>query len=111
MVHQMRLHPEPFEKIKNGTKIIEMRLFDEKRQKIQIGDKIEFENRANGDKVSAIVMALYRFSSFEELYRALNKRDLGYEDDEEAKPEDMSQYYSEDDIRQFGVVGIEIHKL
>lgn len=107
----MRLHPEPFEKIKNGTKIIEMRLFDEKRQKIQIGDKIEFENRANGDKVTAIVMALYRFSSFEELYRALNKRDLGYEDDEEAKPEDMSQYYSEDDIRQFGVVGIEIHKL
>ena len=107
----MRLYPEPFEKIKNGTKIIEMRLFDEKRQKIQIGDKIEFENRANGDKVSAIVMALYRFSSFEELYRALNKRDLGYEDDEEAKPEDMSQYYSEDDIRQFGVVGIEIHKL
>lgn len=107
----MRLHPEPFEKIKNGTKIIEMRLFDEKRQKIQIGDKIEFENRANGDKVSAIVMALYRFSSFEELYRALNKRDLGYEDDEEAKPEDMSQYYSEDDIRQYGVVGIEIHKL
>lgn len=107
----MRLHPEPFEKIKNGTKIIEMRLFDEKRQKIQVGDKIEFENRANGDKVSAIVMALYRFSSFEELYRALNKRDLGYEDDEEAKPEDMSQYYSEDDIRQFGVVGIEIHKL
>lgn len=107
----MRLHPEPFEKIKNGTKIIEMRLFDEKRQKIQIGDKIEFENRANGDKVSAIVMALYRFSSFEELYRALNKRDLGYADDEEAKPEDMSRYYSEDDIRNYGVVGIEIHKL
>lgn len=44
-MHQMRLHPEPFEKIKNGTKIIEMRLNDEKRQKVQIGDKIEFENQ------------------------------------------------------------------
>ena len=111
IMHQMRLHPEPFEKIKNGTKIIEMRLNDEKRQKIQIGDKIEFENRANGEKLSAIVMALYRFSNFKELYRSLSKRDLGYADDEEAKPEDMSQYYSEDDIKKYGVVGIEIHKL
>lgn len=111
ILHQMRLHPEPFEKIKNGSKIIEMRLNDEKRQKIEIGDKIEFENRANGEKISAIVIALYHFATFKDLYNSLNKRDLGYADDENADPNDMAQYYSEEDIQKYGVVGIEIHTL
>ncbi|MBU1091861.1 hypothetical protein KKA27_03305 [Patescibacteria group bacterium] len=33
--------PDPFERIKRGEKKIEIRLFDEKRQKIKIGDIIE----------------------------------------------------------------------
>ena len=37
MLHKMKL-----ERIKNGTKPIEFRLYDEKRQQIKIGDKIEF---------------------------------------------------------------------
>lgn len=40
MIHLMKLQPSPFEKIKDGTKTIEMRLFDDKRRKIQIGDTI-----------------------------------------------------------------------
>ena len=31
MKHEMKLNNEPFERIKNGTKTIEMRLNDEKR--------------------------------------------------------------------------------
>ena len=42
MLHKMKLNESPFERIKNGTKTIEFRLYDEKRQKIKIGDKIEF---------------------------------------------------------------------
>ena len=42
MVHQMKLLESPFERIKNGTKTIEFRLFDEKRKQIKIGDQIEF---------------------------------------------------------------------
>ena len=33
MRHQMRLFREPFFRIREGQKIIEVRLFDEKRQK------------------------------------------------------------------------------
>lgn len=36
----MRLHKEPFELIKNGSKTIELRLYDEKRQMINLGDTI-----------------------------------------------------------------------
>ena len=32
MLHTMKLKKEPFEKIKNGSKTIELRLYDEKRQ-------------------------------------------------------------------------------
>ena len=42
MLHQMKLKESPFERIKNGTKTIEFRLYDEKRKQIKIGDKIEF---------------------------------------------------------------------
>ena len=42
MIHKMRLKESPFERIKNGTKTIEFRLYDEKRSKIKIGDQIEF---------------------------------------------------------------------
>ena len=42
MVHQIKLNESLFERIKNGTKTIEFRLYDEKRRKIKLGDKIEF---------------------------------------------------------------------
>ncbi len=42
MQHSMKLLPAPFEKIESGQKTIEIRLFDEKRQELQIGDTIEF---------------------------------------------------------------------
>ena len=42
MLHKMKLNESPFNRMKKGTKTIEFRLFDEKRQKIKVGDKIEF---------------------------------------------------------------------
>lgn len=41
----MRLHNSPFKLIKNGTKTIELRLNDEKRKLIKVGDIIRFTNR------------------------------------------------------------------
>ena len=34
MLHKMKLQESPFEGIKNGTKTVEFRLYDEKRSKI-----------------------------------------------------------------------------
>ena len=36
MKHEMKLNNSPFERIKNGTKTIELRLNDEKRQLLKI---------------------------------------------------------------------------
>ena len=42
--HEMKLYPAPFDSIKSGRKTVEMRLNDEKRQLIKIGDRIRFVN-------------------------------------------------------------------
>lgn len=104
----MRLHKEPFELIKNGSKTIELRLYDEKRQMINLGDTITFENRSDGDKIQVKVIALYKYPSFEELYKHFDKVSIGYKEDEEADPKDMELYYSSEDQSKYGVVGIEM---
>ena len=38
----MKLNESPFDRIKNGTKTVEFRLYDDKRKQIKVGDKIEF---------------------------------------------------------------------
>lgn len=108
MLHQMKLAEGPFNSIKCGTKTIEMRLYDEKRRQVKIGDNIEFTNRETGEIVVAEVLRLHIFDSFEEMYAAFNKISIGYKEDEIADPQDMRQFYSDEDIAKYKVVGIEI---
>lgn len=108
MLHKMNLQPGPYRRIKDRTKIIEMRLYDEKRQKINIGDIIEFTNNSTKETLEAKVLNLHRYKTFAELYAQFEKEKLGYDSDDIAKPEDMEQYYSKEKIQEFGVVGIEI---
>ena len=48
MTQKMNLNPEPFEMIFSGQKTIELRLNDEKRQMIKVGDMIEFIQNETG---------------------------------------------------------------
>ncbi len=106
----MKLNPEPFEMIKNGTKTIELRLNDEKRRKIKTGDYIEFCNTKSGETLKCGVINLYKFSSFKELYKELPLLKCGYteKDLKSAKAEDMDFYYSPERQKEYGVLGIEI---
>ena len=108
MIHDMKLNDRPFEMIKSGAKTIELRLYDDKRRKIKVGDSICF--RSQIDTVTAEVKALYVFRSFVELYAALPLDKCGYNADElaSASPEDMLEYYTKEQIEAYGVVGIEI---
>lgn len=113
MTHQMRLADAPFEKIRNGQKTIELRLNDEKRQIINIGDFIVFTHTESKQQIKAKVINLHRFDSFADLYQGLPLYKCGYtkETIRSAKPEDMDQYYSRDKQQKYGVIGIEIKVL
>lgn len=109
--HVMNLQPSPFAKIKSGIKTIELRLYDEKRQAISIGDTITFINTENNDDTLTVyVKELYIFKSFEELYRKLPLLECGYTGDTvaNASPDDMNKYYSKEMQEKYGVVGIKI---
>ena len=108
MIWEMNLNSRPFELIKSGRKEIEMRLFDERRRNIKIGDDIVFTNNATQEKLLVEVVNLYRFDNFEELYKFFDKTKLGYLPEEEASPKDMEEYYPLDKILHYGVLGIEI---
>ena len=104
----MKLDPLPFEMINSGKKTIELRLLDEKRQKIAEGDTIVFTCTADGEKLSAVVEKLWRFDSFDELYKKLPLLQCGYtaKDIDKAHPSDMEKYYSAQQQKKYGVVGI-----
>ena len=109
--HTMKLKPSPFEKIKSGRKTVELRLYDEKRQRISVGDTIRFVNtECESDCVTVVVERLHLFDSFEQLYCTLPLTKCGYSEQEmsTASPNDMEQYYSAEEQSRYGVVGIEI---
>lgn len=109
--HIMKLHPGPFAKIKDGSKTIELRLYDEKRKRISVGDTIRFvSTESAADEAVVLVRNLFIFASFDELYKHLPLTECGYTADDvhTASPSDMEMYYSVEKQRQYGVVGIQI---
>ena len=82
MIHSMQLQPAPFEMIKDGRKTTELRLFDEKRRKIRVGDTILFTNTATGEMIDVKVLELSVFDSFEKLYKDLPLLECGYTEDD-----------------------------
>ena len=110
MTHNMKLNPEPFEMIKSGQKTIELRLYDEKRRLVNVGDTIVFTNNKSGEALSATVINVHTFDSFESLYKSLPLTNCGYtkENIALASADDMLSYYSKEEQEMYGVVGIEI---
>lgn len=108
MIHIMKLQDAPFKMIKEKTKTIELRLYDEKRRKIEPDDIIEFHNIKTEETIKVKVINLYKYPDFTELYKHFDKQSLGYKTEETKNAKNMEQYYSEDEIKKYGVVGIEI---
>ena len=112
--HFMKLKPEPFGMIKDGKKTIELRLYDEKRKTVAVGDIITFTNTASPDEIlRAEVKELFVFDSFDTLYKSLPLCECGYTEDNiaSASPRDMESYYSKEEQSRYGVVGIKISVL
>ena len=108
MEYHMNLHDAPFNKIKDKSKTIEMRLYDERRKALKVNDVIIFTNNVTNEQIKVLILDLYRFNSFKEVYEKFDKISLGYTEDEIAHYKDMQQYYSEENINKYGVLAIKI---
>lgn len=108
IIHKMKLATAPFEKIASGNKVIESRLYDEKRQQINLGDQIEFVcNDDQSRKVIVIVKALYLYPTFENLFSDFSPVLFGGTSKEELIKE-IEVFYSKKEQKKYGVIGIKI---
>ncbi len=104
----MKLATVPYSKIASGKKVIESRLFDEKRQQISIGDTIEFsENDKPENVVQATVTDLSRYKTFKELF-ADHEPSLFGEESRDFLLSQIKQFYSDEDELKYGVIGIRL---
>lgn len=106
--HNMTLKQPYFNLIREGKKTIELRLYDDKRRKIRVGDTIRFQN---GDSFHTVeVKGLIISDSFKELFKFIDVQDTGL-DNEKNAIEIMEQFYDKDAQKKFGVVGICIENI
>lgn len=107
MRYEMKLQPNPFEKISNGTKTIEIRLNDEKRRLLKIGDEIEFSLMTDTNKkLKTKVVDLIPFATFQELCEAFPPESYGSKNSDEYVG--MYKHYSREDEEKYGVLAIKI---
>lgn len=99
MTHKMHLNETPFRQIQYGEKTIEIRLNDEKRQQLQVGDVIVFALRDSDEVLEKEITALRPLTTFAELFTHYP---------EVGDVFTMRTYYSEADEQRYGVLAIEL---
>lgn len=110
MTHEMKLQPEYFDFILKGTKRIEIRLFDEKRQQIKIGETIKFLKEPElNESFNVKVVGLLRYNSFEDMFKDF---DISILSDKSMTKEELlsvlEKFYTKEKQEQNGVLGIRI---
>lgn len=107
-IHKMKLLEKPFNNIKNGSKKVEFRLYDDKRKKLKVGDLIEFSKLPTLTETFKVeITNLYKASTFKELFEKIytDKAEI------ENKTQRMYEIYSPEKEKEYGVLGIEIRLL
>lgn len=106
-IYSLQLATVPFNAIVSRGKVIESRLYDEKRQLIQLGDTIVFVNRESPDQtVEAKVIGLLRYATFRDLFTHNDSSKFGGESIEWLENQ-INEFYSIEDQERNGVIGIE----
>lgn len=104
----MKLATEPYNKIALGKKLIESRLYDEKRQQISIGDQVVFsENDKPENTVTTVVKGILRYQTFKELFADHDPALFG-EESRDFLLTQIKSFYSDEDEQKYGVVGVRL---
>lgn len=110
MIHQMGLYGEYFNSIKEGKKTVEVRLNDEKRRKIRIGDTIEFIKVPEQDETIKVqVTNLKTYDTFKDMYEDIPFGEFGCEGwSMKEMIEGTYEIYSPEQEKEWGTLAIKI---
>lgn len=108
--HEMRLDKNAFELMKQGSKTLELRLLDEKRQQVKIGDHITFKLFPTLDHECTMeVTALLHYPDFNSLLDDVDMVWLGYDDSKrDWVKQAMYNIYTPEEEKEFGALGIRL---
>lgn len=108
----VHLHSDVFEIVKKGIKDIEVRVNDEKRRKLNVGDSLVFLKRPLEDEMIKVkVKSLEYYDNFKELVNHYDMKRIyleGYT--KEMYLKEMERFYTEDEQKKYGVVAIIFEK-
>lgn len=111
--HAMGLHTRPFEAMRAGRMRIEIRLHDEKRRQIAVGDRIVFRRLPDGgEQLTVEVLGLCRYETFADLYREISLEEIdcqGWSMDQLLSS--TYEIYTTEQEREYGVLAITIRPL
>jgi ASC-1-like (ASCH) protein len=110
MLYQLKVHEEPFERMQKGERVLEIRLFDEKRQRLKLGDWIEFADANDMKKtIRAEIIGLIRYKTFGDIVDDMPAALLGYEESEKGYlKSSMYEIFTKEEEAANGVLGIRI---
>ena len=106
----MKLSGEHFDRLKTGKKIYEVRLYDETRRKICIGDNIIFKREPDMlEGVIAKVVDVKKFDTFEQMASILSIESIGFEGKNASQvSRHYLKLYSKADEKNYGVVAFKL---
>lgn len=106
---EMKLMNLPFNQIKEGSKLIEVRLNDEKRRSLEVGDIIVFRNLLTNELLEKEITSLKLYSSFDDLYKNYDSILLGARGyNLQEYKQSMYNFYSKDEEEKYGVLAIHL---
>ena len=108
--YNMKLLPQYFNYIKNGTKRLELRLNDEKRKDLEINDIIIFEKLSDDiEYLNTKVKKIYKYNNFKDL---VNDFDIELIADKSITKDELlktlNEIYAVEEQNKYGVLAIEI---
>lgn len=109
MQMKVHLHPDVYEIVRLGSKNVEARVNDEKRRQLKVGDTLLFLKRPlEEESCEAKVVELKYFDNFKDMGLYYDMKRLYLEDYTlDMWLKELSRFYSDEEIKENGVVAIE----
>lgn len=105
---EMNLSDKFFSLLGKGLKDIEVRLLDEKRSLLKVGDTITFNNSTN--YISTKVINIEIFDSFEDLLNNISTERIGLSPLKDVALNELSLIYPKEKAEKYKIIAIEIRK-
>ena len=106
----LKLQPKYYNYMLHGTKRIEIKLYDEKRKTLNLGDSITFLKEPDlKESFQAKIIGLLRYENFEKIFQDFDISILADKSiTKEVLRNELEEFYPKEKQEKYGVLGIRV---